>query len=290
MNNFYKGGRGLAFFKHLFRLFKSRNNRSRTLYGIAIPLCFSMTLSFMLFNLSEARTQSRDNLGAAERQRPVLEGEVRSSLDNTPVQGVSIRVDGVLANTDDVGKFRIAVAEPEGSVNVRHIGFHPRSIDYDKKTTHLKIQLEPLENQIDDVEVVSTGYQRLPKERATGSFVQINSELLNNRVSSNFLERLDGIAPGLQFDNRASRPIINIRGINTLRDNALGPLIVVDNFPYEGDLENINPNNIESVTLLKDAAASSIWGARAANGVIVVTLKTPMKADGVKVSFNGNAN
>src|SRR5690606_16746840 len=208
MNNFYKGGRGLAFFKHLFRLFKSRNNRSRTLFSfvpallcVSMTLCFSIRsfslmalknkvvlfyglLCFMLFNLSEARTQSRDNLGAAERQRPVLEGEVRSSLDNTPVQGVSIRVDGFLANTDDEGKFRIAVAEPEGSVNVRHIGFHPRSIDYDKKTTHLKIQLEPLENQIDDVEVVSTGYQRLPKERATGSFVQINSELLNNRVSS----------------------------------------------------------------------------------------------------------
>ncbi|HLT87955.1 MAG TPA: SusC/RagA family TonB-linked outer membrane protein [Sphingobacterium sp.] len=257
----------------------------------SIPIIYRVSISiFFVFMFSSARAQSPQNREAAERQRPVLEGEVRSSVDNTPVQGVSIRVDGFLANTDEEGRFRIAVTEPEGAVDVRHIGFQPRSIDYDKRTTYLKIQLEPLENQIDDVEVVSTGYQKLPKERATGSFVQIDNELLNNRVSSNFLERLDGIAPGLQFDNRASRPIINIRGINTLRDNALGPLIIVDNFPYEGDLENINPNNIESVTLLKDAAASSIWGARAANGVIVVTLKTPMKEEGVKVSFNGNTN
>lgn len=80
MNNFYWGGRGLAFFKHLFRLFKSKNNRSRTLYGIAIPLCFSMTLSFMLFNLSEARTQSRDHLEAAERQTEIKPLEIGDTI------------------------------------------------------------------------------------------------------------------------------------------------------------------------------------------------------------------
>ena len=116
MNNFYKGGRGLSFFKHLFRLFKSRNNRSRTLYGIAIPLCFSMNLSFsirsfslmalknkvvlpcgllcfMLFNLSEARTQPRDHLGAAERRTEIKPLEIGDTIPeqlwNLPLQVVN---------------------------------------------------------------------------------------------------------------------------------------------------------------------------------------------------------
>src|SRR5690606_34138284 len=125
---------------------------------------------------------------------------------------------------------------------------------------------------IDEVQV-STGYQRIPKERATGSFVQIDNKLLNRRVSTTIAERLDAIAPGLQSDNRAGNQQLNIRGLSSFSGTGGSPLIVVDNFPYEGDINNINPNDVESVTLLKDAAAASIWGSRAGNGVIVITMK-----------------
>src|SRR5690606_5692783 len=127
--------------------------------------------------------------------------------------------------------------------------------------------LEPLENQLEEVEVVSTGYQQLPKERATGSFVQIDNEMMNRRVSTNIVERLDGMAPGILTNlkqKQRGQGDIEIRGRSTLYSNS-EPLIVLDNFPYEGDLESINPNDIENMTILKDAAAASIWGVRASN-------------------------
>ncbi|ULT29038.1 TonB-dependent receptor plug domain-containing protein [Sphingobacterium sp. E70] len=97
---------------------------------------------------------------------------------------------------------------------------------------------------------------------------------LNRSVGGNILQRLDGITSGLQFVNaNGNKPTdIRVRGLATIQSDA-SPLIVLDNFPYDGDLASINPNDIENVTILKDAAAASIWGARAGNGVIVITTK-----------------
>ncbi|WP_164112361.1 MULTISPECIES: SusC/RagA family TonB-linked outer membrane protein [Sphingobacterium] len=219
-----------------------------------------------------------------------LRGVVSSLQDGKAIEGASVTVDKKHARTDKEGRFSISVDKPTGILTIKHIGYKEQRVAYANTATLLSIRLQPNEKQIEEVEVVSTGYQKIPKERATGSFVQINSELFNRRVGSSVMERLDGIAPGLQFDNRTGRPVVNIRGINTLRDNALGPLIIVDNFPYEGEIDNINPDNVESVTLLKDAAAASIWGARAANGVIVITLKKPLLNDKMRLSFNTNAS
>src|SRR5690606_33138117 len=153
-------------------------------------------LCFMLFNLSDAWAQSAKSR-TAEGQKTVLLGEVLSSVDGEPIQGVSVRANGVSASTDEMGRFRIPANKSSGTIEVRHIRFQPQSIDYDEKTTYLTISLEPLENQLEEVEVVSTGYQQLPKERATGSFVQIDNEMMNRRVSTNIVERLDGMAPGI---------------------------------------------------------------------------------------------
>src|SRR5690606_24158443 len=100
------------------------------------------------------------------------------------------------------------------------------------------------------------------------------NKLLNRSVTGNILQRLEGIAPGVQFVDADATDAsgIRVRGLATIESNAT-PLIVVDNFPYEGDINSINPNDIESVTVLKDAAAASIWGARAGNGVLVITTK-----------------
>src|SRR5690606_3887254 len=150
----------------------------------------------------------------------------------------------------EMGRFRIPANKSTGTIEVRHIGFQPQSIDYDEKTTYLTISLEPLENQLEEVEVVSTGYQQLPKERATGSFVQIDNEMMNRRVSTNIVERLDGMAPGILTNlkrKQRGQGDVEIRGRSTLYSNS-EPLIVLDNFPYEGDLESINPNDIENMT------------------------------------------
>ncbi|MEC3881950.1 SusC/RagA family TonB-linked outer membrane protein [Parapedobacter sp. 10938] len=135
---------------------------------------------------------------------------------------------------------------------------------------------------------VSTGYQVLPAERVTGSFERVDSAVLNRQITTDVISKLDGVLPGLIFDTRGPATQLRVRGLSTLGTTDSRPLIVVDNFPYEGDLNTLNPNDIESVTLLKDAAAASIWGARAGNGVLVITTKQGRFNQSFKLSATSN--
>ena len=128
------------------------------------------------------------------------------------------------------------------------------------------VRMKQLSNVMEEV-LINTGYYAIPKERATGAFSHIDQELLNRTNSTNILDRLEGVAGSMLFDRRnlegenvSGRPEIRVRGLNSI-DSDSSPLIVLDNFPYDGNISTINPNDIESVTVLKDAAAASIWGA-----------------------------
>ncbi|MBE5320027.1 SusC/RagA family TonB-linked outer membrane protein [Pedobacter sp. MR2016-19] len=153
----------------------------------------------------------------------------------------------------------------------------------------VKILLQARVNILLDVEV-NTGYQTLPKERATGSFTNLDNRLLSQQVGPGILTRLEAVSSGLIADrstNAGGRLLV--RGLSSIQGPRT-PLIVLDNFPYEGDINNINPNDIESVTILKDAAASSIWGARAGNGVIVITSKSGKYNSRIKADFTLNSS
>ena len=217
----------------------------------------------------------------------LVSGVVTDSL-NRPISGVKVsdKVGDKVVYTDSKGQFEFYVETLEGYLLFEHMGYVKKEMSFAEKLQELHVVMHALINEIDFVEVVSTGYQVVAKERATGSFEQLGSEILEQRISSNILDKLEGYVPGIQYDNRKGKAEINIRGINTLSDGLRGPLIVVDNFPYEGAIEDINPNDVESVTFLKDAAASSIWGSRAGNGVIVINLKKP--ADKLQVGFVSN--
>src|SRR5690606_21950513 len=111
------------------------------------------------------------------------------------------------------------------------------------------IRLERLTSVLDEVEVVSTGYQTLPKERATGSFSKISSEVLERQVSSDILSRIDGNTSAVLFDKRdgfISSDRVSVRGRSTIFGNSAA-LIILDNFPYEGDINAIDPNEVESI-------------------------------------------
>lgn len=145
-------------------------------------------------------------------------------------------------------------------------------------TSGLQLCLPPAAEAMQEVSVVSTGYQILPKERSTGSFGQLSGAEVRKKATPNIVDRLEGTISGVlvnitQADagliNSGSRSSIRVRGRNTINANQ-NPLVVVDGFPTELDLRFINPDDIENITVLKDAAAASIWGARSANGVIVI--------------------
>lgn len=216
----------------------------------------------------------------------------RVSDDNGKwLKGASVIVKGTSKSTvtDDYGYFVLHNVEEKSTLLISYVGFEIKEIPAVENIGAVKLSLST--GRLEEVQIVSTGYQNIPKERATGSFVLVDSALLNRRVSTNILDRLDGVTSGLIFNKNLNKSSnytdISIRGRSTLFANA-SPLIVVDNFPYEGDFNNINPNDVENITVLKDAAAASIWGVRAGNGVIVITTKNGRKGDKVHITFNAN--
>jgi TonB-linked SusC/RagA family outer membrane protein len=161
------------------------------------------------------------------------------------------------------------------------------------ETEHqLKLAIQQREFYLPQVDIVSTGYQNIPKERATGSFTSVDSAQLNRRVSADILGRLEGITSGLLFNkntliSNSGGLDLSIRGRSTIYANDQ-PLIVLDNFPFNGDFNSINPNDVANITVLKDAAAASIWGVRAGNGVIVISTKKGKYKQPLNISFNTN--
>ncbi|MGJ1361154.1 SusC/RagA family TonB-linked outer membrane protein [Sphingobacterium spiritivorum] len=222
-----------------------------------------------------------------------ITGRVISHSDSLPIEGASVSLQGAnrTVSTNGKGHFTIqAAANTNAAVLViNHVGYEPIKITVDlPQRDTLNIFLHTSSRLLDEVEVVSTGYQKLPKERATGSFSMVSNELFNQQVGTDVLSRLPAIANSIVMDNgRQGTPQMMIRGLSTI-SGPKDPLIVLDNFPYDGDITNINPNIVENITILKDASASSIWGARAANGVIVITTKSGRLNQPITLSFNSN--
>lgn len=217
-----------------------------------------------------------------------LKGTV-TNLTGEPLIGATVQVSQTKQATvvDEAGRFSLENVPDRATILISFVGYETKRMTAGKDSD-MDVKLQPTVAEMNAVTVISTGYQKIPKERATGSFVHIDNKLLNRRVSSDILSRLNGVTSGLLFDSYAGNDLgINIRGKSTIFANTR-PLIILDNFPYQGDINNINPNDVESITVLKDAAASSIWGVRSGNGVIVITTKSGKYDKAVKVSLNTN--
>lgn len=208
-----------------------------------------------------------------------------------PLVGATVLVKGTGkgTQTNDEGQFMLGPVARNAVLVMRYTGYVQREVALTGSSSRIEVKMQLDITEMSAVSVVSTGYQQLPKERVTGSFVKIDNALLNRSVSTDIMSRLKGVTSGLLFDesNTGNAYGISVRGRSTIFANT-APLIVVDNFPYDGDINNINPNDVESITILKDAAAASIWGARSGNGVIVITTKKGSYNQPVRVSFNSN--
>lgn len=187
--------------------------------------------------------------------------------------------------TDFDGNFSLEVAN-NAIVRISYIGYLEQEIDTQGKTSFDIVLLEDTQT-LDELVVVGYGVQK--KANLTGAVSQVKmDEVLGDRPVSNAFNALQGSIPGLSITGGSSpgqsNRSINIRG--TLSINGGEPLILIDNVP--GDLNMVNPEDIESVSVLKDAASSAIYGARAANGVVLITTKRPRSNEVFRLNYNNN--
>lgn len=218
-------------------------------------------------------------------------GEVTEDQSSKFVEGVTINLQKSLTQTqtDANGSYYLLLRYTTDTIIFSKLGYQDVTMGVnDSMDLPLIVKLKPSNVLIDEV-VIESGFQRIPKERATGSYSFIDSATWNQRVGKDVISRLDGLVSGLQTNRQnPADPTLEIRGLSSLGYESMKPLIILDNFPYEGSLESLNPNDVESISILKDAAASSIWGARAGNGVIVIKSKSASK--GERISTNVTVN
>lgn len=236
-------------------------------------------------------------------------------LDETgsPLPGTTIKSDASnkTITTDGAGRFSFFISTNTNNVGFSYIGYQSISLPVAKFKGNTIVNLIPsLASQLDDVDIVSNGYQVLPKERSTGAAFEVKAADLKKIPTPNVISRLESLVPGMKVNlysdnmftygnnqvaiNGGTRTkgtsdyTMSIRGSSTLLGETF-PLIVLDGAVSEMDLSTINPNDIASISFLKDAAAASIWGTRAANGVIVITTKRGTPNQAPKITFSVTA-
>ena len=217
-------------------------------------------------------------------------GRVTDSGDNSPLPGASIIVKGtsVGTTTDVNGEYSISSDDGNATLVFSFIGYETQEIQIGGRT-RIDISLTPSTQALEEIVVVGYGTQR--KRDLTGAVAHMDTEAMQAEATSNLTSMLRGAMPGLGVNYNISAKGISsaedflVRGETTLRadaDNdgdieeqrrANAPLIVVDGMLYYGDLADINPTDVESIDILKDASSAAVYGSRAANGVIIITTK-----------------
>ncbi|NJI74034.1 SusC/RagA family TonB-linked outer membrane protein [Sphingobacterium kitahiroshimense] len=268
------------------------------------------------YTISDRTVVINSKKDATEPQR-TIQGKVLDE-NRKPLQSATVSVEGTNQSiqTDLFGMFTLTNVDADATIRISYVGHDTRVIKVATIKGFIEVIIRMSENKLQEANVLSTGYYTLPKERATGSFEHVDNELFNRNVGPDVITRLKGLTVSTIFgpvDNPpsytnpsgnttlGSRKLnalnqLQIRGISTLEMSTpfdAGtpgrlPLVILDNFPFEGDINNINPNDVESVTILKDAAAASIWGSRSSNGVIVITTKKGKLEQPLRISVNSN--
>lgn len=223
-------------------------------------------------------------------QKAAVNGIV-TDAQGTPLVGATVIVmqnarpegGGTTTNTD--GKFTVNASQGQ-QLAVSYIGYQETTVEVTSKTFY-EIALQSDSKQIDDVVVVGYGTQK--KVNVTGSVSTIDASTFEKRPIISVSNALQGIAPGVTVTTQSGAPgadggSIRVRGINSFGGSSTAPLVLIDGI--EGDIDSIDPSLIESISILKDAASSSIYGSRAANGVILVTTKRG-KAEQFSVTYKG---
>lgn len=279
---------------------------NQTLKTILDDVCEKANISYSVENkqillTSRAEVPTQNSVGET-----IISGQIKDN-NNEAVIGASIHLknDRTIGTTTDIdGNFSLKIPRSANSGDellISYVGMGTTTLKLDGKNNYVVV-MDYNEKMLKDVMV--TGYQTISRERSAGSYVRVDSDILEQKPVINISSALNGLTPGLATTTDSDgRNRFLIRGQGTINDDVdktdMDPLIVVDGFVIQGfstrgvgemherdPFSSINPNDVESITVLKDAAATSIYGARAANGVIVITTK---KGKGKKLSINFDA-
>ena len=291
------------------------NIKNRQLEDVLKEVLYNNELVFLYVKNNYYTIVPRDRLGnnsgatAPARPAPVQNGttELQTGVGGTTVaRSINGRITDSLGNglaaatitakgtrkteyaiTEETGIYSIKLPEGASQLLITAVGYQDQTLVLGSSSiVNSSLKLRP--GSLAQVTVNgSTGYQSISKERATGAYDVVGQDIISKRPVSNISTALQGTVAGLQArENLDGSVNFLIRGTSSLYAGAQ-PLIVVDGFPITGsDFNNINPNDVENVTVLKDAAAASIWGARSANGVIVITTKKAAVGKALNVEFN----
>lgn len=222
----------------------------------------------------------------AQNQPVSVTGKVMDGA-NAPLEGVTVQVkkSNVTTITDATGSFSITAPGRSSVLVFSYVGFEGQEVIVGNG--NLSVQLKANSNSLGEVIVVGYGTQK--RVSVTGAVDRVGSSLIEDRPVANITQALQGTSPGLVIQQRTFQPVsgavnINIRGLGTINNN--DPLIVIDGI-IGGDLNLINPADIDNVSVLKDAGAAAIYGSRSANGVILVTTKRGRKNQKSTISYSG---
>ncbi len=215
-----------------------------------------------------------------------VHGKVTSNTGD-PVAGASVVVKGtaVGTTTDEGGNYSIS-ANKGATLVITSINYDAKEVTVGNSNT-IDLQLSPSGGSLGEVVVIGYGTQR--KESVTGSVASINGNVMREVPAPNIAQALQGRMPGVEMTQTSTRPgatmQIRVRGTRSLNASN-DPLVVLDGIPFPGSIGDINPNDIKSVDILKDASATAIYGSRGANGVILITTNKGQRGQKAKVSYN----
>ena len=227
-------------------------------------------------------------IGLVTAQTQTITGVVISEEDGQPVIGASVLVKGTQLGTITGvdGDFTLSnVPSSAKTLQITYIGMQAQDVTI---KPNVKVIMKSDTEMLDEVMVIAYGTTK--KESFTGSAEVIKSEKLKERPVANVTKALDGMVAGVQTTSGSGQPgsgsSVVVRGYGSI-NSSQSPLYVVDGVPYDGNISAINPNDIETMTVLKDASAGALYGSRGANGVIMITTK---KGNSGKVKVNLKAN
>ncbi|QNL49784.1 SusC/RagA family TonB-linked outer membrane protein [Olivibacter sp. SDN3] len=241
-------------------------------------------------------------------QTYTIKGTVKSSADDAPLAGATIQINNTrnVTKTDQSGNFTINIDQENGRLKVSYLGYQNKEIDFDiNSSLSYNFNLDPEENSLDEAVVI--GYGETSRRFNTGSISSITAKEIEQQPVTNVLSALSGRMPGVFVQTTNGLPggniNIQIRGTGSIAAGT-SPLYIIDGVPFDGTFTNpagaltsqnilgaisplnsLNPNDIESITVLKDADATAIYGSRGSNGVVLITTKKGQNAQ-TQADFN----